>query len=91
LRPTQIAVETAAESSRRPKYGESQEGTVHIAKDRILELLRESGDDQKASRAEQELADPVDTERDQETLGELGLDPKELVQKISGEGIPRLS
>jgi hypothetical protein len=86
LRPVPIPVETAADGGR-----ESGDDPMHIHKDRILELLREGGDEQTVSRADRELPDPVDTERDRAVLEQLGLDPKELLQKISGEGIPELS
>lgn len=64
---------------------------MQVNKDRILELLREQGDHETAAQAERELPDEVDVERDAGLLEGLGLDPKEVLQKISGEGIPRLS
>lgn len=62
---------------------------MQIPKDKILEMLRERGDDQKAGQAEQELPDQVDTERDKGTLDKLGLDPKDLLGKLGG-GMPGL-
>jgi hypothetical protein len=64
---------------------------VRITKDRIVKLLRESGDEDKARRVERELADDVDTERDRADLERLDLDPEELHQKLTGEGIPQMS
>lgn len=64
---------------------------MQVNKDRILEMLREQGDHDTAARADRELPDEVDVERDAGLLEGLGLDPKEVLQKISGEGIPRLS
>jgi len=64
---------------------------MQVNKDRILEMLREQGDHDTAARADRELPDEVDIEGDEGRLEGLGLDPKELLQKISGEGIPRLS
>jgi hypothetical protein len=64
---------------------------MQVNKDRILEMLREQDDHDTAARADRELPDEVDIERDEGRLEGLGLDPKELLQKISGEGIPRLS
>ena len=64
---------------------------MHMTKDKIVEMLRGQGEADKASRAERELPDEVDLERDQGVLDELGLDPKELLQRFGGEGIPRLS
>lgn len=62
-----------------------------VSKDRILTLLRERGDQQKADAVDRELPDEIDLERDRGTLENLGLDPKELLQKLTGEGIPELS
>jgi hypothetical protein len=62
-----------------------------VSKDQILALLREEGDHDAAARADRELPDEVDVERDAGLLEGLGLDPKEALQKISGEGIPKLS
>ena len=64
---------------------------MQITKDKIVEMLQGQGEADKASRAERELPDEVDLERDQGVLDELGLDPKELLQRFAGEGIPRLS
>jgi hypothetical protein len=66
-------------------------GIMQITKDKILEMLRESGDEAKAGQADRALPDEVDTERDAAALENLGLDPKEVHQKLTGEGIPRLS
>ena len=64
---------------------------MHVTKDKIVEMLRGQGEADKASRAERDLPDEIDLERDQGVLDELGLDPKELLQRFGGEGIPRLS
>jgi hypothetical protein len=53
-------------------------------------MLRESGDEDKARLVERELAADVDTERDRADLERLGLDPEELHQKLTGEGIPQM-
>jgi hypothetical protein len=63
---------------------------VQTTKARIINMLRESGDDDKARLVERELADDVDTERDRADLERLGLDPEELHQKLTGEGIPQM-
>lgn len=60
---------------------------MQIAKDQILDMLRQRGDTQKADDAERELPDQVDTDRDRGMLEKFGLDPKELLGKIGG-GIP---
>ena len=64
---------------------------MQMTKDKIVEMLRGQGEADKASRAERDLPDEIDLERDQVVLDELGLDPKELLQRFGGEGIPRLS
>jgi len=64
---------------------------MQITKDKVVEMLRGQGEADKASRAERDLPDEIDLERDQGVLDELGLDPKELLQRFGGEGIPRLS
>ena len=63
---------------------------MQIPKDKILEVLREMGDDQQASQADRALPDPVDTERDHGALEKLGVDATELFRKFSGAGIPHL-
>jgi hypothetical protein len=57
---------------------------MEIPKDKILELLRERGDQDKAAQAEQELPDTVDHERDAGLLEKYGIDPQELVGKLPG-------
>jgi hypothetical protein len=60
---------------------------MQIPKDKILELLRSRGENDKASQAEGELPDQVDTERDGGLLEKLGIDPKDLLGAIGGGGI----
>jgi hypothetical protein len=60
---------------------------MEIPKDAILQFLRERGDSDRASQAEQELPDQVDTERDSGLLARFGVDPDELLSmadKIPG-------
>ena len=64
---------------------------MQITKDMIINMLRGSGDEDKARLVERELADDVNTERDRADLERLGLDPEELHQKLTGEGIPQMS
>ena len=64
---------------------------MQTTKDMIIDMLRGSGDEDKARLVERELADDVDTERDRADLERLGLDPEELHQKLTGEGIPQMS
>ena len=63
---------------------------MQTTKDRIVHMLRGSGDEDKARLVERELADDIDTERDRADLERLGLDPEELHQKLTGEGIPQM-
>lgn len=55
---------------------------MEIPKDKIIELLRERGDHDKAAAAEQELPDKVDHEEHSNLLEKHGIDPKELLGKI---------
>jgi hypothetical protein len=63
---------------------------MEIPKDKILELLRSRGDDDKADQADNELPDKVDTERDSGLLSKFGVDPSELLSKFGGGKIPGL-
>jgi hypothetical protein len=58
---------------------------MEIPKDKILELLRERGDHDKASQAEQELPEQVDPDRDAGLLSKLGIDPKDLLGNLGGK------
>jgi hypothetical protein len=60
---------------------------MEIPKDKILELLRSRGDQDKASQAEGELPDQVDTERDAGLLQRFGIDPSELLSQFGGGDI----
>ena len=57
---------------------------MNIDKSQIIELLRSRGDHDKASQAEQELPGTVDTDRDQNLLERLGLNPAELLGMLGG-------
>ena len=60
--------------------------SVQLDKNMILDLLRERGQQDQASQAEQQLPDQVDTDRDAGLLQQFGLDPQELLQKFAGGG-----
>ena len=62
---------------------------MEIPKDMILQLLRDRGQDDQASQAQQELPDQVDPDRDSGLLSKFGIDPQELIGKLGG-GIPGL-
>jgi hypothetical protein len=55
---------------------------MEIPKDKILQMLRERGDHDKADQAKQELPDRVDHEEHASLLEKHGIDPKELAGKI---------
>jgi hypothetical protein len=57
---------------------------MEIPKDKIVELLRERGQEDKAGQAEQELPANVDHERDAGLLEKYGIDPQELAGKLPG-------
>ena len=61
---------------------------MEIPKEKILELLRSRGDKDKANKADQELPDKVDPERDSGMLSKFGVDPSELLGKFGGGKIP---
>jgi predicted PhzF superfamily epimerase YddE/YHI9 len=62
---------------------------MQIPKDQILQLLQDRGESDKASQAQQELPDQVDTEQHADLLQKLGIDPQDLLGKLGG-GIPGL-
>ena len=57
---------------------------MQIPKEQILELLRSRGDNDKASQAEGELPDQVDTEKDAGLLQKLGIDPGDVIGALGG-------
>ena len=60
---------------------------MEIPKDKILELLRSRGDQDKANQAEGELPQQVDTDKDAGLLEKFGINPSELLDKLGGGGI----
>jgi len=63
---------------------------MEIPKDKILELLRERGQDDKVAQADQELPDQVDTDKHGDLLSKFGIEPSELLSKFAGGKIPGL-
>jgi hypothetical protein len=57
---------------------------MQIPKDKILELLRSRGEDDKAAQADGELPDTVDTEKHAGILEKLGIDPGDLAGSLPG-------
>jgi hypothetical protein len=62
---------------------------VQIDKSALLEVLRQRGEQDQASRAEQELPDEVDTDQHADLLQRFGLDPQELMQRFWAGGPPQ--
>jgi hypothetical protein len=59
---------------------------MQIPKEKILELLRSRGEDDKAAQADGELPDQVDTEQHADVLQRLGIDPGDLTGQLGGIG-----
>ena len=57
---------------------------MQIPKEKILELLRSRGEDDKAAQADGELPDTVDTEKHAGILEKLGIDPGDLAGSLGG-------
>ena len=60
---------------------------MQIPKEKILEFLRSRGDNDKASQADGELPDQVDTDQHAGLLQKYGIDPQELLSKFGAGGI----
>jgi hypothetical protein len=52
---------------------------MEIPKEKILELIRQRGDEGQAAQADQELPDQVDPEQHSGLLEKFGIDPQELL------------
>ena len=59
---------------------------MNIDKDTILNLLRGNGQDSQAQQAEQELPDQVDTDQHASLLEKFGINPADLIAKLTGGG-----
>jgi hypothetical protein len=57
---------------------------MEIPKDKIIELLRDRGEDDKAGQADRELPDQVDTGQHADLLSKFGVDPQELAARLPG-------
>jgi|RhiMethySRZTD1v2_1073278.scaffolds.fasta_scaffold411011_1 hypothetical protein len=58
---------------------------VELPKDKIIELLRSRGENDKADRANDELPDQVDTDKHGDQLDKLGIDPGSLLGGIGNK------
>jgi hypothetical protein len=59
---------------------------VQIDKDMILGLLKERGQPDKAAEADQQLPDKVDPQEHSGLLERLGVNPQDLIGKVTGGG-----
>ena len=57
---------------------------MNIPREMVVEQIRFRGDAEATARAEQELPEKIDPERDAELLRGFGLDPAVLVEAFSG-------
>ncbi|MBA3292304.1 MAG: hypothetical protein M3R66_05370 [Actinomycetota bacterium] len=51
---------------------------MQIPKDKIIEMIKSRGDNDKAEQANSELPDQVDTDKDKGLLDKFGVDPGSL-------------
>ncbi len=54
---------------------------MQIDKPQIIDMLKSRGDDDKATQAQSELPDKVDTDKDSGLPDKFGIDPKDLMGK----------
>lgn len=52
---------------------------MQIPKDKILEMIKSRGDTDKATQAQDELPEQVDTDNDNGLLAKFGIDPSDLI------------
>ena len=57
---------------------------MEIPKDKIIELIKQHGQADKADQAQQELPDRVDPDRDSGLLAKFGLKPEDVLGKLGG-------
>jgi hypothetical protein len=58
---------------------------MEIPKDKVLDVLRDKGAEDKVEQAAAELPDPVDPEKHADQLKKLGIDPQDLLGSIGGK------
>ena len=58
---------------------------MQIPKGMVVERIRAAGDTEAADRADAELPEKVDTERDAELLRRFDLDPQQLADGLGGQ------
>ena len=64
---------------------EEEVEVVKIDKDTIMSVLRDRGDNDAANRAQGELPDEVDTDKDAGLLDRFGINPQDLLGKFTGQ------
>ena len=57
---------------------------MQIDKQQIIDFLKQQGNQDKAAKADSELPEKVDTERDSGLLSSLGIDVDALLSKLPG-------
>jgi hypothetical protein len=58
---------------------------MELPKDKVIELLRSRGENDKADRANDELPDRVDTDKHGDLLDKLGIDPGSVLGGIGNK------
>ena len=59
---------------------------MQFDKAQIIDMVKSDGDSGKANQAENELPETVDTDRDAGLLAKFGLNPQDLIAKLTGGG-----
>jgi hypothetical protein len=61
---------------------------LEVAREQVLEFVRGRGGEERIARAEQELPERIDTDRDAELLTGLGVDLLEVLSQFNGGWMP---
>ncbi len=59
---------------------------MQFDKSQILDLLKGMGKHDEAGRAESELPEKVDTDKDGDLLSKFGIEPQDIIAKLTGGG-----
>ena len=57
---------------------------MHIERDKLVQLLRTEGDNDRAEAVAAQLPEQIDTDRDADALTAVGLDRTQLMAKLAG-------
>jgi hypothetical protein len=63
---------------------QKENGAMQIDKQQIVDMLKNRGDNDKATQAQSELPDQVDTDKDSGLLDKFGINPQDLLGKLPG-------